>query len=794
MQTVRRDVVYALRTWRQRPAAVAAAILALALGIGATTTVFSIVSGLLLKPLPYAEPERLVMVWRDARARGGPAREWVSPGHVVDWQERGAAFDHVAAIRGWAPNLTGGGEPERLRGAAVSSAYFDILGVEAATGRTFAADEDRPGGPPVALLGHGLWERRFGRDPSIVGRSVLLDRVATTVVGVMPPSFRSPVVEAEIWSPIRISKATAQRGMITLRVLARLRAGVTIEQARSTADVLVDPADPDDAGTRPAIVPLHDDMVGPVRPVLLVLAGTVLLVLLIACANVANLLLARASERAREISIRLALGASRRDIVRQLLAESLSLAFVGGTLGLVLGWWGLHAVLAIAPANVPRINEVELDTGTLAFTVVVSVFAAMTSGLAPAVATARAELLPALKDTGREGSSGARLRSALVVVEVTLAMALVAGAGLLVRSLVSLQQTDLGFDPANVVTASIAPPRGTYRDEAAVRQLHAQLLEQARAIPDVEYAAITSVLPLTGANTDITFAINGRTEAAGAAPPAAWFRVVSPDYFPALRMRLLEGRLLAATDSASAPGAVVINETLVRRYWAGTSPLGVQVRVGRLDATIIGIVADSRHRGPTQDPDPEMYLSAAQFPSRAMFLVLRGRDGVTVQAPALRAAVRQVDPLLPAANIVSMPELRDRVLTQPRFIAALLTGFAILAAVLALVGVYGVLSFAVSRRTREIGVRMALGAERRAVIRLVLVHGLALTGIGIMLGLGLAAILSRSMRALLHGVAPGDPATLGSLAVLIALAALAASYAPARRASLVDPVVALRDE
>jgi putative ABC transport system permease protein len=302
------------------------------------------------------------------------------------------------------------------------------------------------------------------------------------------------------------------------------------------------------------------------------------------------------------------------------------------------------------------------------------------------------------------------------------------------------------------------------------------------------------VLPLTGANTDITFAINGRTEAAGAAPPAAWFRVVSPDYFPALRMRLLEGRLLAATDSASAPGAVVINETLVRRYWAGTSPLGVQVRVGRLDATIIGIVADSRHRGPTQDPDPEMYLSAAQFPSRAMFLVLRGRDGVTVQAPALRAAVRQVDPLLPAANIVSMPELRDRVLTQPRFIAALLTGFAILAAVLALVGVYGVLSFAVSRRTREIGVRMALGAERRAVIRLVLVHGLALTGIGIMLGLGLAAILSRSMRALLHGVAPGDPATLASLAVLIALAALAASYAPARRASLVDPVVALRDE
>jgi putative ABC transport system permease protein len=772
----------------------AAAILALALGIGANTAIFSVVGGVLLKPLPYAEPDRLVMVWRDARARGGPEREWASPGHIVDWQERGAAFDQVAAVRGWGPNLTGDGDPERLRGAAVSRAYFEALGVPFAFGRNFTPDEDAPGSAPVVILGHGLWERRFGRDPSIVGRAVVLDGVPATVIGIMPSSFRPPVMDADIWAPIRISAASAQRGMITLRVLATLKPGVTVEQARSTVGTLVDSSDPDDQGTRISIVPLHEDMVGPVRPVLLVLSATVALVLLIACANVANLLLARASERSKEISIRLALGASRRDIVRQLMAESVMLATAGGLLGLLLAWWGLGALIAIAPANAPRIQDVRLDMAALAFTAVVSFASAVVAGLAPAVATARAELTPSLRDSGREGSAGGRLRAALVVVEVTLAMVLVAGAGLLVRSLVALQQTDLGIDPNHVLTASIAPPRGAYRDEAAVRQLYVQLLEQARGIPGVQFAATTSVLPLSGMNTDMTFEIAGRAAAAGAGPPAAWFRVVSPDYFQAIGMRLIEGRTLASTDTADAAGAVVINETLARRYWSHASPIGTRLRVGRLEGTVVGIVADTRHRGPMQPADAEMYLSSEQFASRAAFLVLRLRDESTQAAPELRAAVRRVDPSLPAANIVRMEELVGRSLAQPRFIAALLTGFSTLAAVLALVGVYSVLSFSVSRRVREIGVRMTLGAEPATVVRLVLRQSLVLTGTGIIAGACLAAVLSRWMRTMLYGVSPGDPITLTGMAVLIGLAALAASYAPARRASLVDPVVALRDE
>ncbi len=392
MQALRRDAAYALRSWRRRPAAIAAALFALSLGIGANTTVFSLVSGVLIKPLPYAEPDRLVMVWRDMRARGGPEREWSSPGHVIDWQRRGDMFEHVAGIRGWAPNLTGDGEPERLRGAAVSRAYFLALGVQPMHGRFFTPEEDMPGSGPTVVISHALWMRRFGSAPDVVGRTVALDGQPTTVLGIMPASFRPAVHDAELWSPLRLNPAAAPRGMIVLRVLAKLAPGVTLEQAqaRLPALALADAGqDPEEEGTRLSLVGLHEDMVGPVRPVLLVLAGAVILVLLIACANVASLLLARATERTREITIRLALGAGRGDIVRQLLTESVLLGIVGGILGVLLAWWGLEGLLAIAPPAAPRLQDVRLDLAVLAFAGAIALLSALLAGLVPALITAR---------------------------------------------------------------------------------------------------------------------------------------------------------------------------------------------------------------------------------------------------------------------------------------------------------------------------------------------------------------------------------------------------------------------
>lgn len=798
MHALRRDAAYALRSWRRRPAAIAAALFALSLGIGANTTIFSVVSGVLIKPLPYSEPDRLVMVWRDMRARGGPEREWSSPGHVIDWQRRGDMFEHVAGVRGWAPNLTGDGEPERLRGAAVSRAYFLALGVQPLHGRFFTPEEDMPGSEPSAIISHALWVRRFGSAPDIVGRTVALDGQPTTVLGVMPASFRSAVMDAELWSPLRLNPAAAPRGMIVLRVLAKLAPGVTLEQAQAQlpALMLADAGqDPEEEGTRLSLVRLHEDMVGPVRPVLIILSGAVILVLLIACANVASLLLARATERSREITIRLALGAGRGDIVRQLLTESLILGIVGGILGVLLAWWGLQGLLAIAPPAAPRLQDVRLDITVLAFAAAIALLSALLAGLVPALITARTTLTPALRDGGREATSGTRTRSALVILEVTLAMMLVAGAGLLVRSLISLQRTDLGFNPRNVLTASVSPPRSAYRNDEELRILYGQLLERAALIPGIKSAAVASVLPLSNINTDFTFEILGRPRESGpAGQPSAWFRVVSPAYFQAMGVTLVEGRGLSDEDTADAPGAVVINESLARKYWNGASPLGARLLVEGTDSIVVGVARDMRHRGPTQPADGEMFLSYLQARNRAAFLVLRTEGDPVNAAAALRAAVRSVDPNLPAANIATMEQLLERTLAQPKFLAALLTGFSTLAALLAVVGVYSVLSFSVSRRVREIGVRLALGADRATVVRLVLRQSFVLVGSGLALGTVLAALLSRTMTTLLHGVAPGDPATLAGMALLIAAAGFIASCAPARRASLVDPVVALRDE
>jgi putative ABC transport system permease protein len=798
MDAVLRDMRYALRSWRRAPGPIAAAVVALALGIGANSTIFSVVAGVLLKPLPYQNPERLVMVWQDMRARGGPARDWISPGLFVEWQQRATMFESLGAARGWAPNLTGVDEPERLRGAAVSAGYFTTLGVSPQAGRFFTAEDDRPNAPPVVLISDSLWARLFNRDSSLVGRTIPLDGVATTVIGVMPSGFHPPIIDAEIWSPVRIDPSRAPRGIIVLRVVGKLKPAVSVAQAQAGMSALaaqLATEDPEWERARVAVVSLQDDIVGDVRQMLLVLALAVGLVLAIACANVISLLLARAADRTREITIRTALGAGRGQIVRQLFTESAVLAAVGGGLGLLLAWWGVATLVALAPASAPRLQEVRVDATVVAFTAAITLLTAIASGLAPAVATARSRLNPGLREGGRESTAGGRLRAILVAAEIAVALVLVVGAALLIRTLVALQHVDMGFNADHVLTASVAPPRTQYRDPAALRQLYARLLQRASAIPGVRSVALTNMLPLSGGDFTLSFAIEGRPfVATPGSEPVAGARIVSASYVSTMGMRLVQGRDLSPLDTENAPGAVLVNETMARRYWPNASPLGAKILLPDLELTVVGVVGDVHHRGPGATPGAEMYIPYEQFIARQVVATLRTTAEPARSASALRAVMREIDAALPLANVKTMDELLAQSVAQPRFLAALLTGFAGLAALLALVGVYGLLSFSVSRRARELGVRMALGAGRSRVVSLVLGESATLVSIGLVLGVALAVSLTRLLRTLLFGVQPGDPLTVVAMAGAIALAALLASLPPALRAARIDPVIALREE
>lgn len=799
MQGIVRDLVYAWRTWRRTPLALAAAVLALSLGLGATTAVFSIVAGILLKPLPYANPERLVMVWQDMRARGGPEREWASPGLFVEWQRRATVFDNLVAVRGWMPNLTGDGEPERLRGAAVSHQYFTALGVTPLTGRLLSASDDRPDAAPVVLLSHAIWTRRFGSDGTLVGRTITLDGQAIEVVGIMPASFRPPILDAaEIFTPLRIDPAQAPRGMIVLRVFGRLKIGVTLAQAQASMSALAQNLgadDPELEQSRVALVPLHEDIVANIRTVLVVLMSAVVVVLAVACANVASLLLTGMSDRAREMTVRIALGAGRWQIVRQSLVESLCLAVAGGLLGLFFAAWGIRWAIAIAPASVPRLQDITFDGAAAGFGLTAMLVTAIATGILPAIIGWRIDLNPALRDGGRESTKANAARALLVAGEIAIAMMLAVGAALLVRSLISLQQVDLGFRSERLLTASIAPPRGSYRGDLAIRDLYVRLLERTAALPGVSSSAVTSTLPLSGTDTDFTFDIEGRPPSRTPGDqPQAWFRVVSPNFFHTMGMRIVAGRGLTVDDRTDAPGAVVISETLAKRYWPEGSSLGAKLHVERLDAIVVGVVADVRHRGPSSPAQAEMYLSYLQFPNRSAWLVLQSTGEPSAIVPSLRRAVNDVDPLLPLGGVAPMDDLVDRSLSQPRFLSTVLSAFSAIAICLALIGVYGVVSYSVSQRTRELGVRMALGADHGAVLRLVMAESLRPVLIGIAVGAGAAVLASKLVRNLLFGVGPGDPETVIYMALLTLIAGAIASYMPARRASQVDPLTALRED
>jgi putative ABC transport system permease protein len=799
MSTLLQDLRYALRMLVKAPAFALVAIATLALGIGANTAIFSVVNALLLRPLPYPGADRLVVLWQDMRARGGPATEWATPGNFFDWKAETSIVERLAAVTGWGPSLSGVSEPEPLVGEQVSREYFEVLGVSPALGRSFAVNEDVPKAPRVAVLSHGLWQRRFGGDRSAVGRVVTLGGEPHEIIGVMPEGFRPAVIDAaEVWRPLRLNESTPSRGAVVLRVVGRLKAGVNLEQARAGMTALAKrleqayPASNSNAGIN--VVGLHDQVVGDIRLGLVVLLGAVAFVLLIACVNVANLLLARASGRSREVAVRMALGAARGRLVRQLLTESLLLATIGGIAGSLLGFWGVRTLVALAPAGAPRLDEIGLDSRVLVFTATITLLTGLLFGLAPALQTSGAGLTTTLKEGGRGIASrtGRRLRRVLIVAEVAIALMLLVGAGLLTRTFLRLQEVDLGFDHEQVIAGFVLPPPARYQSPEQRISFYDRLLEGAAALPGVEVAALSSILPL-GGDSDSSFAIEGRPlPTTDAETPVAWYRLISPSYLDAMRIPLIRGRSFQPREPVP---SIIINESMARKYWPGEDPLGRRISTGRERwFTIIGIVADVKMRGARAETQPEMYIPYWFQPEVGTNVVLKAAGNPALLAGPMRAMVRVIDPDLPVARLAPMSERVAGSIDQPRFFAVIAAIFAALALTLAAVGIYGVMSYSVAQRTQEIGVRMALGAGRREVFGLVVGDSLRLAGIGVAIGGVGALMVMRTIGALLFGVEPGDPMTFGLTAAGLLLVAGVAAFVPAHRATRVDPMTALRIE
>jgi putative ABC transport system permease protein len=813
MGTLWQDLKYAARLLAKRPGFTAAVALTLALGIGANTTVFSVVNAVLLRPLPIPEPDRVVRVFETSR-REVVERRPASYPDFVDWREQNTVFEHIAAFDSVAFTLTGGEEAVRVAGEMVSPSYFPLLGVQPVLGRTFLEEEDRgPSGSPVALVGHGLWQSRFGGRPDILGAAVKLSDRDYTIVGVMPQGFRGVTDDAELWVPFTSGAAARQMGPALERrgarwhdTIARLAPGVGVEAARREMDAIagrLEQAFPDTNASRGVLlVAIGEETFGEIRPALLLLLGAVGFILLIACANVANLLLVRMTARRRESAIRAALGAGRWRLVRQYLAESLLLSLLGGALAAILSVWGVEALVAVSPVEFPSFVDASPDAKVLGFTLAVAALTGLVSGLTPALQAAGSDLTEALKEGARGLGSGARnrLRSGLVVAEIALAMLLLVGAGLVVRSLERIVAVDPGFDPENAVTVSVSLPARQYQSEAAAAFAD-RLLERARALPTVEAAAVASDVPLEGSTSAMFATVEGYVPASPADELRVYTHEVSPGFFAALGVPLKAGRDFGAGDTAGSPRVAVISEAMARRFWPNDDPVGKRLKPGRSTSegewlSIVGVVGDVKHRGLPDNPngDPDVYTPFAQEPGTGFNLVLRTAGDPAAVYAALRKEIQALDADVPVYDMNPMSELVRRETARSRFSALLMSVFAALALALAAVGIYGVMSSAVAQRTHEIGVRMALGARRGDVIRIVVGQGMALTLAGVGVGLGLALALTRVMSGLLYGVSASDPLTYAGVAGVLAVVALAACLIPARRASRVDPMVALRYE
>lgn len=798
----------------KNPGFTVVSVLALALGIGANTAIFSVVNAVLLRPLPYRDPDRLVHALRtQPPIMRGP----ISRPDFMEWQTQQKVFQGIAAYYSETYNLTGVDEAERIGGARVTESFFSLFGIAPALGRLFLSTEDQAGSSGrVAVIGYGMWQRNFGGDPQLVGRTVNLNGEAYTVIGIAPPGFNFPR-RSEIWTPALLAEDKRDRGSNYLMVIARLKDDVSVEQAQAqmnqVASLLAQQYPENDTNLSVTISPLLEEQVRGVRPVLLILLGAVAFVLLIACANVANLLLARATARQKEIAVRTALGATRGRIIRQLLTESILLALLGGGLGVLVSTWGIKLLVALAPATLPRVKEIGLDQWVLGFTLLISVLTGIIFGLAPALQVSTTNLNEVLKEGTRGAATSsphrASLRRALVVIEIALSLVLLVSAGLLVESIRRLTEVNPGFNPQNLLTANVSFPRKPSstddRSEAVVAAAQVQeaanflreVQERVAQLPGVEAVGAINDLPVAGqGSVNGDFNIEGRPKYRSGEAPIAEYRLITPDYFRAIGIPLLQGRTFIEGDGTGAQVPIMINETLARRFFSGEDPLGKRLLV--LDEKphqIIGVVGDARQWGLDRPPDPEIYFSYKQIAfGPGTTLVIRANVDPGSLSESLRRAVLDVNHDAPVYSIRTMMQVMAESMAQRRFNTVLMTSFAVVALLMAAIGLYGVISYSVAQRTHEIGIRMALGAQLSDVVRMVLWQGLKLALAGVIAGLIVSLALTRVMTNLLYGVSATDPLTFTCVAVLLTGVALLACYIPARRAAKVDPMIALRYE
>ncbi|HKG60288.1 MAG TPA: ABC transporter permease [Pyrinomonadaceae bacterium] len=808
METIFTDIRYGLRTLRKRPGATLIALVTLALGIGVNTAIFSAVDSILLRPLPFKDPERIVSVWEQSPSLGIQQNQ-AAPANFFDLRNQNQSFEALGAYGPLDINLTGAGDPERLDGQLVSANVFSILGVAPAVGRTFLANEDQPGQEHVVVLSDALWQRRFNRDPSIINRNISLNGESFTVVGVMPRGFFFPLRETELWVPWAMEADQASgRGDHYLGIVARLKTDAGIERANADLAAIGQRLAVEYPRTNEGLGfiarSLHRDYVGDLRMPMLILFGAVGLVLLIACANVANLLLAQATTRRKEIAIRIALGARRWTIVRQMLVESLLLASGGGLLGVLGAFWGVEALTKFLPESLSKLQGVNIDARVLLFTLGVSVLTAIVFGGVPALLASRTTPGATLSDVARDtagGTSGRHVRRVLVVSEVALAVVLLVSAGLLIRSFQLLRQVQPGFNPENALTMRMVLPFPKYAKKEARSAFYDEVLRQVKETPGVEAAGMITFMPLSFSGMNFSFSVEGRTAPSDMNLPFALFRVVSPDYFRAMGIPLLHGRYFEAHDAPDTTPVTLINRRLAEQYWPGEDAIGKRLKVGPADSpnawlTVVGVVGDVRQTG-LHEQKLEFYVPYLQERRSFMAprdLVVRTKADRAVIAAAVRKAVWSVDKDQPVSNVRTVDEVFSAAISQERFQALMLGLSAALALVLACVGLYGLISYSVVQRTHEIGVRIALGAQPVDVLSLVIRQGMSLTFVGLVVGIVAGTFMTRVLSDMLFGVTPRDPLTFVGVPVLLLIVAFFACYIPARRATRIDPLVALRYE
>ncbi|MCI0612872.1 ABC transporter permease [bacterium] len=806
MDQLIQDIRYAIRMMFKNPGFTLVALITLALGIGANTAIFSLVNGLLLRPLPYGNPDRIVMVWQDYTHRNGREREWTSPDTFFDWRDQNHSFEAISVIDGWLPTILAG-EPEQIPGATVTYNIFSVLGVSPAIGRTFVAGEDKPNGRKVVILSDGLWKRRFGGDRNVTGKDILINGEKYSVIGVMPPRFEFPMEQtAQIWTPMQVdSTNSCGRDCITLRSIARLKPSVSLAQAKSDMDLIVQrlrqqyPEQYRNIGI--ALTPLQEQLTEEIRQPLLVLLAAVGLVLLITCANVANLLLVRASGRKSEIAIRSALGAGKSRLTRQLITENMLLALIGGALGLFLGVIGIDLLVRLLPEDMPiiGIHNIGIDLRVLIFTLAISLATGLIFGLIPLFQFNDPKLGESLKEGGRNrvGTGSSKIRSLLVVSEVAFALMLLIGAGLLMKSFIQLINVNPGFQTQNVLTMQFNLPDSRYPEREQISAFYSRLLEKVKSLPGVIEAGTTSALPLGGSYTDTNFLIEGQSPE-NKKDQGVWFQLISKEYLQTMGIRLLKGRYFTDQDNFDTPRVVIVTESFARHYFPDGNVIGKRLNFNDpqkpLWREIVGVASDVKQFGLNKENPIAIYLHQKQSASPFVTLAIRTSGNPLNLASEIRSQVWSIDKNLAVSNVQTMEQVVGSTVNTPRITLSLILAFATAALLLAALGLYGVVSYSAAQRTNEIGIRMALGAERSDVLKMVVRQGMALTAIGVAIGLMGAFALTRLMSKLLFGVSATDPMTFVAISGLLILIALVASYIPAHRASKIDPVIALRYE